>query len=102
VARRRALLVAIIAAVIGLWALAYSGAIGNWTMVWCLLAVVVVLPWVPYLIDYQRGEAAPAFGMPERRSTPAPAPVSAIRLPAPVERSASSSETAVTSLGSES
>jgi branched-chain amino acid transport system permease protein len=101
VARRRVLLVAIVAAVVALWALAYSGVIGNWTMVWCLLAVVVVAPFVPYLIDYQRGDAAPAFGIPDRRSTPAPASVSAIRLPAPVGVSASPGESAVTSLGSE-
>jgi branched-chain amino acid transport system permease protein len=101
VARRRVLFVATIGVVVGLWALAYSGVIDNWTMVWCLLAVAVVGPCVPYLIDYLHRDAAPAFGLPERRSAPASAAVSTIRLPAAVGLSASTSETAVTSLGSE-
>jgi branched-chain amino acid transport system permease protein len=100
VARRRALLLVIIAAVVGLWALAYSGIIGNWTMVWCLIVVLVVGSTVPYVIDYRHGDAAAAFGLPESRLTTVSAPAALSPLPAGLP--SPTSESAASSLGSES
>jgi branched-subunit amino acid ABC-type transport system permease component len=100
VARRRMLLVGIIAAVVGLWALAFSGVIDNWTMTWCLIVVLVAGPTVPYVVDYRRGDAAAAFGLPEglHASGTVPAAVA----PAPVGLLGPTSESAVSTLGSES
>jgi branched-chain amino acid transport system permease protein len=100
VARRRGLLVGIVAVVVGLWALAVSGAIANWTMVWCLIAVLVTGSTIPYVIDYRHGNAAVAFGLSESRS--ASSPVSAILSPAPVGLPDPKNEVAVSSLGPES
>jgi branched-chain amino acid transport system permease protein len=100
VARRRTLLVGIIAAVVGLWAFAFSGVIGNWTMVWCLIVVLVAGSTTPYVIDYRRGNAAIAFGLPEKRGAPGSDPV--ILSPARVGLPSPKSEAAVSSPGSES
>ncbi len=100
VARRRPLLFAIIAAVAGLWALAFTGVIGNWTMVWLLLVVLVAVPIAPYVADYRRGDAPPAFGIPDRRSVSGSPPASLAL--ASVEISGSTTESAASSLGSES
>jgi len=64
VVRRRALLVGVIVAVVGLWALRVGGVIDNWTLVWTLLAIVVLCSIVPYAIDRRRGDAPAAWGMP--------------------------------------
>jgi hypothetical protein len=100
VARRRGLLVGIVAVVVGLWALAVSGVIANWTMVWCLIVVLVTGSTIPYVIDYRRGNATVAFGMPEGRTASGPA--SPTLSPAPVGLPDSQNEVAVSSLGPES
>jgi branched-chain amino acid transport system permease protein len=93
VARRRVLLFGIIAVVAGLWALAYSGVIDNWTLVWCVVGVLVVGPVAPYIVDYRGGEAPPAFGLPEKRtvSVPAADPLPPIDIPSPLNTSTLSS-----------
>lgn len=93
VARRRVLLLGILAVVAGLWALAYSGVIDNWTLVWCVVVVMVVGPVAPYIIDYRGGAAAPAFGLPEKRtaSVPTASPLTPIDIPSPVNASTVSS-----------
>jgi branched-chain amino acid transport system permease protein len=72
--RRRGVSVAIVACLLGLWGLRLGGVIGNWAMVWAMLAVAVAGSVVPYVIDYRRGEAQPAFGLTpgsaHRRLTP--------------------------------
>ena len=100
VARRRTLLVGIIVAVVGLWGLAFSGVIDNWTMTWCLIVVLVAGPTVPYVVDYRRGDAAAAFGLSEglHASGSVPATLS----PAPVGLLGPTSESAVSTRGSES
>jgi branched-chain amino acid transport system permease protein len=100
VARRGWLLIGMIAAVVGLWALAVSGTIANWPMVWCLIVVLVAGSITPYIIDYRREDAPGAFGLPERRA--AQRSYSAIRAPAPMGLSTPKSEAAASSLGSES
>ncbi|HWF14637.1 MAG TPA: ABC transporter permease [Acidimicrobiales bacterium] len=61
--RRRRLLAGILTCLLGLWGLRLGGVIGNWTMVWAMLAVVVAGSVVPYVVDYRSGEAQPAFGL---------------------------------------
>ena len=66
VVSRRALLVGILAAIVGVWALRIAGVIDNWTLTWTLLAIVIVVPSAAYAVDYRRGDAPGAFGLPAR------------------------------------
>ena len=89
VVRRRALLVAVIVAVFGLWALRLGGVIGNWTMAWALIAIAVLGSSVPYAIDRRHGDAPAAFGMPAvssgRTASPAAPPPMELSGLAPVK-----------------
>jgi branched-chain amino acid transport system permease protein len=60
--RRPGLVVGMVGSLLGLWALRLGGVIGNWTMVWTMLAIVVAGSVVPYFVDFRRGDAEPAFG----------------------------------------
>ena len=100
VVRRRLLLAGIIAAVVGLWALAFSGVIDNWTMTWCLVAVLIAGPTVPYIVDYRRGDASAAFGLAEKRTKSGS--LSLTLVPAPVGLPGPTSERAASAGGSES
>lgn len=64
VVRRRALLAAVILAVLLLWGLRLAGAIGNWPFAWALIAVALAFSIVPYTLDRRRGDAPAAFGLP--------------------------------------
>ena len=64
--RRRGLQAGIVACLLGLWGLRLGGIIGNWTMVWAMLTLLVVGSIVPYFVDYRRGDAEPAFGLTPR------------------------------------
>jgi branched-chain amino acid transport system permease protein len=66
VLRRRWLLGFFIVVVGGAWALRLSGVIDNWTMTGIDIAALVVVPFVAYAIDYRRGDAPGAFGLPDR------------------------------------
>jgi branched-chain amino acid transport system permease protein len=86
--RRRGLVVGIVGSLLGLWGLRLGGVIGNWAMVWVMLAIVVAGSVVPYVVDYRRGDAMPAFGRaprsPHRRDTPSsPEPGALPGLPVP-------------------
>ena len=75
VVRRRVLLAGVLVAVVGFWALRLAGVLDNWTLTWTLVAIAVVVPSVAYAVDYLRGDAPSAFGLPARvpRRSPAPA-----------------------------
>jgi branched-chain amino acid transport system permease protein len=60
--RRRGLVAAIVATLLGLWALRLGGIIGNWAMFWAMLAVAVAGSVVPYFVDARRGDAQAVFG----------------------------------------
>jgi branched-chain amino acid transport system permease protein len=64
VVRRRALLVAVILAVLFLWVLRLTGVIANWPFAWAMVAIAAFGTIVPYSIDRRRGDAPAAFGMP--------------------------------------
>ncbi|HEY6429646.1 MAG TPA: ABC transporter permease [Acidimicrobiales bacterium] len=64
VVRRRALLVAVILAVLFLWVLRLTGVIANWPFAWAMIAIAAFGTIVPYSIDRRRGDAPAAFGMP--------------------------------------
>ncbi len=66
VVRRRALLVGVLLAVVGVWALRLAGVLDNWTMTWILAAIVVLVPAAAYAVDYRRGDAPSAFGLPAK------------------------------------
>jgi branched-chain amino acid transport system permease protein len=83
VARRRWLLAAYVVVVVGAWVLRLTGVIDNWTMTWIDLAATVGMPAVPYGIDYRNGIAAPAFGLPDRRTVVTEEPSAAEILPTP-------------------
>ncbi|HEY1653008.1 MAG TPA: ABC transporter permease [Acidimicrobiales bacterium] len=71
--RRPWLAVGIVASLLGLWGLRLGGVVGNWPMVWAMLAIVVAGSVVPYVVDFRRGDAVPAFGRaprsPDHRDT---------------------------------
>jgi branched-chain amino acid transport system permease protein len=67
VVRRTWLLGALVGVVVAAWALRLGGVLNNWTLTAIVLAGVVALPAVAYGIDYRRGDAPSAFGLPERR-----------------------------------
>jgi branched-chain amino acid transport system permease protein len=66
VGRRRSLVVAILLGVTGVWVLRLGGILGNWEMTALLLAAVLASSSIPYAIDYRRGDAPGAFGLPAR------------------------------------
>ncbi len=74
--RRRGLLAGILTGLLGLWALRLGGVIGNWTMVWATLALVAAGSIAPYVVDYRRGEAQPAFGLSSRSGRRGRTPIS--------------------------
>jgi branched-chain amino acid transport system permease protein len=67
VLRRKALLVAIIAAVVLAWLLRLAGLLDNWAMTSVVIGVALFASTVPYALDYRRGDAPSAFGFPARR-----------------------------------
>jgi hypothetical protein len=69
VVRRKALLVAIIAIVVLVWLLRLAGVLNNWTVTAILVAVALCASSIPYALDYRRGDAPSAFGLPARRPT---------------------------------
>jgi len=82
VARRKWLLVAIVAVLGAAWGLRLGGVINNWTLTVIDLVVLMIVPALPYAADYRANIAAPAFGLPERRGktaaseqAPEPAPL---------------------------
>lgn len=90
VARRKWLLAAIVVVLGGAWALRLGGVIDNWTMAVIDLVVLMVVPAVPYAVDYRANIAAPAFGLPERRGKSAvlgvvPEAVADLELPSTAE-----------------
>jgi branched-chain amino acid transport system permease protein len=74
VIRRPWLIGAIVAVIVGSWALRLAGGIDNWTMTGIDLAAVVIAPAVAYAIDYRRRDAPGCFGLPDRRSSRATHP----------------------------
>jgi branched-chain amino acid transport system permease protein len=68
VTRRRWLMVLIVGVFGAAWALRLSGAIGNWPMTIIMVVAFALLPVPAYVVDYRKGIAPPAFGLPERRS----------------------------------
>jgi branched-chain amino acid transport system permease protein len=76
VVRRRALLVAVILAVLFLWVLRLTGVIANWPFAWAMIAIAAFGTIVPYSMDRRRGDAPAAFGLPAlvRAGPTGPAP----------------------------
>jgi branched-chain amino acid transport system permease protein len=74
VARRGWLLSGLVVVVIGAWALRLGHVIDNWTMTSIDVVFVVALPAFVYGMDYRRGGAPGAFGLPDRLSVSANSP----------------------------
>jgi branched-chain amino acid transport system permease protein len=70
VQRRRPLLVAVTISVVVVWILRLSGVLGNWAMTAILIVVVGLASTIPYGLDYRRGDAPGAFGLPTRTRRP--------------------------------
>ena len=68
VLRRRPLVIAVTASVVVAWILRLSGVLGNWEMTVIVIVVVGLASTIPYALDYRRGDAPGAFGLPTRTS----------------------------------
>jgi branched-chain amino acid transport system permease protein len=66
VARRKPLVVSLIVGAVGVWALRLGGILSNWEMTAIFLVTMFASSSIPYAIDYRRGSAPGAFGLPAR------------------------------------
>jgi branched-chain amino acid transport system permease protein len=66
VVRRRPLLLGILVGVVGVWGLRLGGILDNWEMTVILGLTIAGASSIPYTIDYKRGSAPSAFGLPAR------------------------------------
>jgi branched-chain amino acid transport system permease protein len=66
VVRRPRLLGTVVISIVAVWGLRLGGVLNNWAMTAILIAIVGLASSVPYAIDYRRGDAPGAFGLPTR------------------------------------
>ncbi len=74
VVRRPVVLVGVLVAIAGAWVLRVAGVLDNWTLTGIIAGILILVPAIAYAIDYRRGDAPAAFGLPARRPRPSDAP----------------------------
>jgi branched-chain amino acid transport system permease protein len=74
VVRRPVVLVGVLVVIAGAWVLRVAGVLDNWTLTGIIAGVLIFVPAIAYAVDYRRGDAPAAFGLPARTPRPSDAP----------------------------